>query len=86
MLARIVVIDVEVLLQVLGPHALWARRHLLQELHYRQKQETKTRGNTCMYPHIVPANKIVTQRSWRRVQVYPLNVSGNTCVPAYCTR
>ena len=53
MLARIVVIDVQVLLHVLGPRAPWARRHLLQELHYRQKQKTKTRGNACtrtLYP------------------------------------
>ena len=53
LLARIVVVHVEVLLQVLGPRAPWARRHLLQELHYRQKQKTKTRGNMCtrtLYP------------------------------------
>ena len=49
----LVVIHVEGLLQVLGPHAAWAHCHLLQELHCRQKKKTKTRGNTCtriLYP------------------------------------
>ena len=80
----LVVIDVEVLLQVLGPHAPWAHCHLLQELHCRQKKNKNKREH--VYPHIVPANKIVTRRSLRRVQVYPLNVPGNKCVPTYCTR
>ena len=47
MLARMVVIDIEVLLQVSGPRAAWARRHLLQKPHCIEKQKTKTRGNMC---------------------------------------
>ena len=39
-----VVIDVEVLILVLRPHAPWAHCHLLQELHCRQKNKRKQEG------------------------------------------
>ena len=59
MLATIVVVDVDVLLQVLGPRAPWARRHLLQDFHYRLKQKTKTRGNMCTRT-LYPLTKLVS--------------------------
>ena len=52
--AKIVSVPVDVLIQIPGPHAPWAHRHWVEEIHYKQKhRHTKTKGNMCtrvLYP------------------------------------